>query len=493
MYKKVIVYFSVTIILLITLGVTSIIKMIALADLSQKLYDHPYTVTNATKNIEINLISMQRCMQDILLSNNKNELNFAIKEINRKEDIVYKEFKVVFDRYLGDKNDIKNSYQAFTKWKPIRDRVIELIKNNKKDEAIKLTKNIGIKYIVNLNLQVDKLINYAQGKAIFFNKNAIKTQNLSIALVIIILTIIVIITILLLISLIKQLSKKDKEIVKHFKLIDQNIMSASLDKNFNVCKVSTAFSKYLGFTEEEFISNADKLIKRTDDNETIIKFIECGEDWNSEVKIIDKYNNIRWLSSTIYPVLNEDYKIVYYQNIFHDISDKKRIEEISHLDGLTNIYNRRYFDIFFPQEIESAKKSSRLLAFGMIDIDYFKLYNDTYGHQDGDKALKSVASLLKDILLKNYGYSFRLGGEEFGILFKVDNDKKAFDIANKIKENIEMLKIPHIKNRVSDYITISMGLYIINPNQILSVDYIYKLTDKLLYMAKESGRNRVER
>jgi diguanylate cyclase (GGDEF)-like protein/PAS domain S-box-containing protein len=491
MYQKVIIYFGITIILLITLGITSIVKMIELAELSQKLYDHPYTVTNATKNIEINLVSMQRCMQDILLSHNQEELDFAIEEINKKEIRVYKEFKVVFDRYLGDKNDIKNSYQAFIKWKPIRDRIIQLIKIHKIDEAIELTKNINSKYIINLNLQVDKLINYAQGKAIFFNKNAKKTQSLSIALIIIILTIIVIITILLLISLIKQLSKKDKEIVKHFKLIDQNIMSASLDKNFNVYKVSTAFSKYLGFTKQEFILNSEKLLQRTEDNNSIIKFIECGDDWISEVKVLDKSNNIRWLNSVIYPILNEDYQITSYENIFHDISDKKKIEEISNLDGLTNIYNRRYFDKVFSKEIESAKKSNKLLVFGMIDIDYFKLYNDTYGHQEGDTALKSVALLLQKLMIDVYGYGFRLGGEEFGVLFQPNSSDMALNISNQIRESVEMLKIPHRDNNISNYLTISMGVYIIKPNKNLSADKIYRLTDELLYIAKESGRNRV--
>ena len=492
MYKKVIAYFSIIIILLITLGVTSIIKMIDLADLSQQLYEHPYTVTNATNEIKINLISMQRCMQDIVLSTNKNELDFAIDNIDRRETIVYENFEIICNRYLGDKDDIKKSYRVFIEWKPIRDRVINLITQGRRDEAIDLTKNIGTKYIKNLNLQVDKLILYAQGKAIFFNKNAKKTQNLSIAFIITILLVIVLISILILISLIKQLSKKDKEIEKHFNLIDQNIMSASLDINLNIYKVSTAFTKYLGFTADEFLSKSDKLMQRRVDNIKIIKFIECGEDWVSEVKIIDKSDNVRWLNSIIYPVLDEDYKILYYENIFHDISDKKRLEEISNLDGLTNIYNRRYFDSFFPKMIDSIENSNILLAFGMIDIDYFKLYNDTYGHQDGDEALKNVAGLIKKLMVDIDGDCFRLGGEEFGILYKVDNKSKALDIAIGIKNSVEMLKIPHQENSISKYLTISMGLYIIEKNQNLSIDDIYKSTDELLYKAKERGRNRVE-
>ena len=126
-----------------------------------------------------------------------------------------------------------------------------------------------------------------------------------------------------------------------------------------------------------------------------------------------------------------------------------------------------------------------------MDIDHFKQYNDTYGHQKGDEVLIKVAHCIKDSLHRADDYCFRLGGEEFGVIFKAKTQQKALDFANLIKSNIESLHIIHEKNSASEYITASMGLVCKNANDILSDDTMYKETDDLLYSSKKAGRNRV--
>ena len=169
----------------------------------------------------------------------------------------------------------------------------------------------------------------------------------------------------------------------------------------------------------------------------------------------------------------------------------KMVEEISITDGLTNIYNRRHFNDIFPKIINSSKRKNELVCFLLLDIDYFKPYNDNYGHQAGDDALIKLASCLKKSLKRSDDIAFRLGGEEFGILFKSESKEKAIQFAQKIKEEIEDLKIPHEYNTASKYITASMGLVCQEANEIENEDKIYKLADDLLYKSKESGRNKV--
>lgn len=169
-----------------------------------------------------------------------------------------------------------------------------------------------------------------------------------------------------------------------------------------------------------------------------------------------------------------------------------QLKQISITDGLTNIYNRRYFNELFPKIINSAKRKNELLSFVIIDIDYFKKCNDTYGHQKGDTVLKSVATCIKDSLHRADDYCFRLGGEEFGVIFKADNKEKAIQFANTIRQNIENLQIEHTSNSASKYITASIGLVCKNASKIKDDDSIYKEADELLYKAKEKGRNRVE-
>lgn len=158
---------------------------------------------------------------------------------------------------------------------------------------------------------------------------------------------------------------------------------------------------------------------------------------------------------------------------------------------MTTLYNRRYFNKKFPQLINSAKRENQQICFALMDIDFFKLYNDTYGHISGDEALQKVSTSLKSSLTRADDYCFRLGGEEFGILFKGLDKEEALELLESIKENIENLKIKHMKNTVSSYITASFGLVIKDATDVQNDDELYSEADALLYKAKDGGRNRV--
>ena len=174
-----------------------------------------------------------------------------------------------------------------------------------------------------------------------------------------------------------------------------------------------------------------------------------------------------------------------------DITDKKRIEEISLHDELTKLYNRRHFNQVLHNELNRAKRDKKALSFMMLDVDYFKFYNDTYGHQEGDKVLCKISKVLNSFCKRAGDFAFRLGGEEFGILFSELSQKEAEIFANVIRKAIENLKIPHEKNIISNVVTISIGLLTILYNEEITEIEIYKKADDLLYKAKETGRNKV--
>ncbi len=168
------------------------------------------------------------------------------------------------------------------------------------------------------------------------------------------------------------------------------------------------------------------------------------------------------------------------------------IEKISITDGLTSLYNRRHFNEIFPKVINSAKRKDELICFLLLDIDHFKPYNDHYGHQAGDEALMKFASSLKSNLKRADDMAFRLGGEEFGIVYKSDTQQKAYQFANKVRQNIEDLQIVHEYNSASGFLTASMGLLCKKATQIKDMDEAFKQADDLLYEAKENGRNQVK-
>jgi diguanylate cyclase (GGDEF)-like protein len=159
---------------------------------------------------------------------------------------------------------------------------------------------------------------------------------------------------------------------------------------------------------------------------------------------------------------------------------------------MTKLDNRRSFDITWEREKALALDSQTNLAFILIDIDHFKQYNDTYGHQDGDSTLIAVADTLASTFNRNNDFVFRLGGEEFGVIFYTENAETAIAQANELRVNVEELNIVHSGNSASEFVTISSGIFFIPHTKQLEMDIIYKRADDALYVAKESGRNRVE-
>jgi len=169
----------------------------------------------------------------------------------------------------------------------------------------------------------------------------------------------------------------------------------------------------------------------------------------------------------------------------------KKLETAAITDALTELFNRRYFNLVYNRELTRCIREKKSLAFMMLDIDYFKGYNDSYGHLKGDETLKAVAQTMKKTLKRPGDYLFRLGGEEFGVLISDITEDKAYHMAEKLRQNIQALKIEHKASQVSAHLSISIGLVNLFPNQSSEPEVILQKADENLYQAKEAGRNRV--
>lgn len=182
-----------------------------------------------------------------------------------------------------------------------------------------------------------------------------------------------------------------------------------------------------------------------------------------------------------------------YKRIVHDLDEKnKELSNLSITDCLTDIYNRRHFQEVFEQKLSLLNRSNHKFSFALIDIDFFKDYNDCYGHHAGDIALKELSGVLKDTLHRPNDYVFRLGGEEFGVLFDVEESKDALKLVESLRKGVEGLKLKTCNTSVSPYMTISIGLGNIKKvTRDTDSTLIYDEIDKLLYSSKENGRNQV--
>ncbi|MCF6330651.1 MAG: diguanylate cyclase [Sulfurimonas sp.] len=168
----------------------------------------------------------------------------------------------------------------------------------------------------------------------------------------------------------------------------------------------------------------------------------------------------------------------------------KKLENASYTDSLTSLHNRRYFNFIYDKELKRAKRDNKYITFMMLDIDFFKQYNDTYGHIEGDNALKNVAKVLKNSLKRPSDYVFRLGGEEFGVILSDTDEKNSSLIAQNICEHIRAQEISHKTSKVSEFLTISVGVACCIADESLDEEYLLTRADEMLYKSKESGRDK---
>ena len=160
-------------------------------------------------------------------------------------------------------------------------------------------------------------------------------------------------------------------------------------------------------------------------------------------------------------------------------------------DMMTTLYNKNYFNEALTSKLTEHRDKQEVMALLVIDIDYFKQYNDTYGHMMGDEALRSVGKVLKGMVAHRDNMAFRVGGEEFALICTDSNKKNVLFCAYTLKDRIEKLKIKHESSDVSEYLTVSIGLHFVANNVVEDAKKVFRYADEALYLAKKQGRNNV--
>ena len=169
----------------------------------------------------------------------------------------------------------------------------------------------------------------------------------------------------------------------------------------------------------------------------------------------------------------------------------EKLRKISLIDGLTGIYNRRYFDETLDKEWRRLCRVSRPISLMMIDIDFFKAYNDINGHQMGDQCLKTVAEHIRALIKRGADFVARYGGEEFAAVLPETKIEGAGVLGQKICEAVEGSHLPHAATPISEHVTVSIGLASMIPEKETLSDELIACADKALYRAKAEGRNRL--
>ncbi|MBA6398880.1 MAG: diguanylate cyclase (GGDEF)-like protein [Colwellia sp.] len=171
------------------------------------------------------------------------------------------------------------------------------------------------------------------------------------------------------------------------------------------------------------------------------------------------------------------------------IRQRKMLDEIAHIDALTGVNNRRKMDIVLKDEVAANKYEHTNLLVAILDIDYFKQYNDGYGHGAGDVALRQVGQALREICVRPRDFIARYGGEEFVIILPDCDEASAEIMLSNIAQAIKDKKIKHQYSSVSPQLTVSVGAVVVKSSQSVVVANVMQKADSLLYQAKNNGRN----
>lgn len=485
--SKILFSFIIIIIIALSSAVFTIFKMKELSINTQKIYTHPFKVTRAVTNIKTNIITIHRNMKDLVLTKDYLEIIKIIEDIQKLEQETFSEFKIIYEKYLGDKNSIDKVYNSFKNWKIIRQQVIKKVYQKEYEEAIRITKNEGVIHIDKLYSQINILENFALNKADEFYNSSIKNDNVNYVIMVFLLTLFI--SILIVFYITKNLLRIGKVNNKQIHLIDQNILMATFSLDKKVTYISNALCHLLNEKKESLLNSTNEYFF-TDEKQfsSFENIINLGKEYKGEITIPINNEPI-WFQIEIFPELNNNYKLSSFNVFFSNINDKKQIEKISITDKLTNLYNRNYFELIFEKEIRRSKREKNNLSMIMFDIDFFKQYNDTYGHQEGDNALKAVARIFSLHTNRSYDYAFRTGGEEF-IIISYDKDiEELKNFVTKILNEIKALKISHKTSTASNYLTLSAGVVLFDTMHLLNAQEMYKAVDTLLYEAKHAGRN----
>jgi len=263
----------------------------------------------------------------------------------------------------------------------------------------------------------------------------------------------------------------------------------------------------LGWTPESWASVNDWVERMHPDDRTWVPDFcvaqsQAGVDHEADYRALNKDGSYVWIRDVVHVVRNEEGVVEALVGFMFDISERKRtedrllimqreLEDLSFKDGLTGLINRRRFDALVQTEWGAARRTKQPLSLLMIDIDFFKQYNDRYGHVRGDDCLKRIAETLRAGASRPRDFLARYGGEEFVLVLPDTDAKGAEHIAARCREAVANQAIEHEASTVAPHVTISIGVGTVVPSAEGNPMQFIEAVDKRLYRAKQTGRNRL--
>ncbi|EAZ92217.1 GGDEF domain-containing response regulator [Crocosphaera chwakensis] len=299
------------------------------------------------------------------------------------------------------------------------------------------------------------------------------------------------------------------------------IITDATTSDYPIIYVNPGFEVMTGYFFEEVKGKNCRFLQGSDHKQPQLEQIRhClyhGENCHITLRNYRKDGSLFWNELSLSPIKDESDKIIYYVGVQTDVTDKKRANEeqqryeaslqkmnrelhelnqklyrLANMDGLTEVANRRCFDETLEQEWKRLTREKKPLSLILGDIDYFKRYNDEYGHLGGDDCLKKVAATIAQATLRPADLVARYGGEEFAVILPDTPYEGAKQVAQRILDSLHQLKMPHKASDVKPYVTMSLGVGTINPSLETKATCFVDQVDEALFKAKKQGRDRLK-
>ncbi len=304
----------------------------------------------------------------------------------------------------------------------------------------------------------------------------------------------------------KRFADKLLESEKSFRLLAENSsdMISKHNREGLFTYASPACYMLLGFRDDELIGSSPFTLYHPDDTKRMLEnqeLIYSNVEANTITYRIRRKEGIyRWFETTSRVIYHDGDRTQTIVSVSRDVTPRKENElkmiekyqlmhKLSHVDELTNIANRRMFDESWNKEWVEAQNHHMPITLMLGDIDNFKIYNDTFGHQKGDECLRQIAAALRSALKRPLDIVARYGGEEFGFILPQTSEERAANIATRLLEAVRQLRIPHAELSGCPHVTISLGSATWKPGCSAKQDELFTYADKALYQAKRDGKD----
>lgn len=300
----------------------------------------------------------------------------------------------------------------------------------------------------------------------------------------------------------------------YLQAIGQHALVSAADSEGLIIEVNDKFCEVSGYSRKELLGQNHRIINsgihEKEFFEGMWSTISSGKKWHGEICNRAKNGELYWVDGAIVPVRGIEGEIERFVSVRIDISKRKKyelgiervnqkltdanmqLETLSEVDALTGVANRRKFDDILSEYVSTMSRSGASLTLMFCDVDYFKNYNDRYGHQAGDDCLRNIAKSIEENFTRSGDLVARYGGEEFAVILPNINKETAMMLAERMRANVEQLALEHEGSSVAEVVTISAGVVTLQMDKSIVAEAIIEKADKALYRAKEIGRNRIE-